>query len=153
MITTCMGKQGPTRHWPMAHPILINSVCVIIQSWDCHETVMIQSLDSRETVMRQSWDSHETVMRQSWDSLLLYSSCRLCRHVRSCLFSEMISQWVTLQQGGHMAMAFSLRRRPWQKPCANAKLLILALTYDFNLILLCKTNIYHKPFFLIGLKT
>ena len=27
-------------------------------------------------------------MRKSWDSLLLYSSCRLCRHVCSCLFEK-----------------------------------------------------------------
>ena len=55
-------------------------VCVIIQSWDSHDTVF-----------RQSWDSHETVLRQSWDSLLLYSSCRLCRHVCSVRWS--LSEW------------------------------------------------------------
>ena len=53
---------------------------------ESHETVMRQSWDSHETVMKQSWDSHETVMRQSWDSLLFFSSCRLFRHVCSCLF-------------------------------------------------------------------
>ena len=58
-------EQGLTRHRPMAYQILNNFFCVKIQSWD----------------------SHETVMKQSWDSLLLYSSCRPCRHVCSCLFS------------------------------------------------------------------
>ena len=64
------------------------------QLWDSHETVMRQLWDSHETVMRQSWDSHETIMRQSWDRLVLYSSCRPCRHVCSCLFWN-VSQWVS----------------------------------------------------------
>ena len=42
-------EQWPTQHWPMAHRILNNSLCV----------------------MRQSWNSHETVIRQSWESILL----------------------------------------------------------------------------------
>ena len=66
---------------------------VMRQSWDSHETVIGQSWDSHEKVMRHPWDSHETVMRQTWGSLLLYSSCRLCRHVCSCLFvGQSVSQ-------------------------------------------------------------
>ena len=64
-----------------------------------HETVMTQSWDSHETVMRQSGYSHYTVMRQSWDSLRLYSSCRPCRHVCSCLLIEMVSQSFRLTSG------------------------------------------------------
>ena len=72
------------------------------QSWDTHETVMIQSWYSHETVKRQSRDSQETVKRQSWDSVLLYSSCKLCRHVCSCLFSKRSPNF---HQGGHKTMA------------------------------------------------
>ena len=53
-------KQGPTRHWPIAHWILNNSFCVMRESWGSHETVMRQSWDSHDTVMRHSWYSHET---------------------------------------------------------------------------------------------
>ena len=66
-------KQWLTRHWPMAHRILNNSICFMSHS-----------------VMIQSWDSLDTVMRQSLDLLLLYSSRRPCRHVCSCLFNEYI---------------------------------------------------------------
>ena len=42
--------------------------------------------------MRQSSDSCDTVMRQAWDSLLLYSSCKRCKHVCSRPFNETVSQ-------------------------------------------------------------
>ena len=50
---------------------------------------------------------------------LLYSSCRLCRHVCSGLFDEI---WVTFLQGGHMTMAClsgkghgKKKVKPWER--------------------------------------
>ena len=60
-----------------------------------------------EKVIRQSWESHETVMtvmRQSLYSLLLYSSCKLYRHVCSCLFNEMAT---------YVLNGLPFRQMPW----------------------------------------
>ena len=84
-------RQSQDSHVIVLRQSLYSHKTVVKWSWHSHETIMRQSWDSHETVMRQSWDRYETVMRLSWDSLLLYSSCRLCRHVCSCLFSPNLS--------------------------------------------------------------
>ena len=56
------------------------------------QKVAIKLPKNCQKVVRKLPESHETVMMQSWGSLLLYSSCRLCRQVSSCLF---VRWWVS----------------------------------------------------------
>ena len=65
-------------------------------SWENHKRAMSKSWQCHEKVMKELWESHEKIMR---------NSCRLCRHVCSCLFSAMVSQLVTRLMGGDNIMA------------------------------------------------
>ena len=95
---------------------------VMRQSWNSHETVMWQSWYSLETVMRQSWDSHETVYYSIPVAGFADISVLVCS-VRWSMTS------VTFQQGGRMAMAFSLRRGQWQKR-STSKFYIFMKKYE-----------------------
>ena len=108
-------KQGPTRHWPMAHQILNNSFYI-----------MTQSRDNHETVMGKSGDSHETIMRHQSTTLIQLQT------LRTCLFLSIpwTYYWVTLM-GGHMTMA-RLTSRPWSKFTCEEKVLFWHLCFHFR---------------------
>ena len=94
-------------------PWSTKSWVVQFASWASHETVMWQSWYSLEAVMRQLWDSHETVMRQSTTLLHLEA-------LQSVQSIQLDDQWGH-SSSNRVAMAFSLRRRPWQKTTLNCQ--------------------------------
>ena len=104
---------------------------------------------------------HETVMRKSWDSLLLYSSCRPCRHVCSCLFLEMMSHLLNGWPHDHgptnvgaMVKMYIFKfmkyigSLPWtnppQAPCKQKVLLQAIICHKY-----CSTFLADKFFFCI----
>ena len=66
---------------------------IMRKSWESHGEVLQNSWGNHEKVMRKLWESHMKAMRQPWESLLLYSSCILCTHVCSCIFSYSTINW------------------------------------------------------------
>ena len=85
-------KQVLTRH--KAHWVLnsFDTVYCLLSTYTIYHW-----LSTVFSLLSTMWNKVST-------TLLLYSSCRLCRHVCSRLFNESISEWVTFQQSAHITM-------------------------------------------------